>query len=82
MKIEDKIYKLGLMALDELLLHRNSSKETEITIEDASILSDMIVHVGPHGIFAFDESEITEFYQVWETDYQKRKKPRVTNSGI
>lgn len=73
MKIEDKIYKLGLMALDELLLHRNSSKETEITIEDASILSFMIVHVGPHGIFTFNESEIKEFYQVWGNTYHKQK---------
>lgn len=72
MKIEDKIYKLGLMALDELLLHRNSSKETTISIEDASILSDMIVHVGPHAIFTFDESEIKEFYQVWESADHKR----------
>lgn len=65
MKIEDKIYRLGLMAMDELLLHRNVSKKTEITIEDASILSGMIVHVGPHAIFTFDEEEIAEFYRVW-----------------
>lgn len=63
MKIEDKIYKLGLMALDELLLHRNSTKETIISITDAAILSDMIVYVGPHGIFTFDEAEIAEFYR-------------------
>lgn len=62
MKIEDKIYKLGLMVMDELLLHRNTSKEITISIEDASILSVMIVHVGPHGIFTFNESEIDEFY--------------------
>jgi hypothetical protein len=68
MKIEDKIYKLGLMALDELLLHRNISKETVITIEDASILSDMIVHVGPHTVFTFDESEIAEFYWRWANE--------------
>lgn len=60
-KIEDKIYMLGLMALDELLLHRNSSKHTEITIEDAEILSDMIVHVNPHAIFTFTEEEIVNF---------------------
>ena len=65
MKIEDKIYKLGLMALDELLLHRNISKETIITIEDATILSDMIVHVGPHGVFTFNEKEIGDFYREW-----------------
>lgn len=65
MKIEDKIYKLGLIALDELLLHRNTSKETKISIEDAAILSDMIVHVGPRVIFTFDEAEIIKFYQVW-----------------
>jgi hypothetical protein len=63
--IEDKIYKLGLMALDELLLHCNSSKEMKITIEDASILNNMIVHVGPHAIFTFSEEEMTEFYQKW-----------------
>jgi hypothetical protein len=73
MKIEDKIYKLGLMALDELLLHRNVSKETTITIEDGAILSDIIVHVGPHAIFTFDETEIKEFYQVWGNADQKKK---------
>jgi hypothetical protein len=65
MKIEDKIFRLGLLALDELLLHRNSSKKMEITIEDAKILSDMIIHVGPHPIFTFDEEEILDFYHVW-----------------
>lgn len=64
-KIEEKIYQLGLDVLDELLLHRNISKRTEITLEDASVLVDMIVHVGPHGIFTFDESEIADFYHVW-----------------
>ena len=63
MKIEDKIYKLGLAALDELLLHRNVSKEAIITIEDASVLSDMIVYVNPHAIFTFDEREIRDFYR-------------------
>jgi hypothetical protein len=65
MNVNDKIYKLGLYTLDELLLHRNSSKETIISIDDASILRDLIVHVGPHGLFTFDEDEITEFYQKW-----------------
>jgi hypothetical protein len=65
MKIEDKIYKLGLMALDELLLHRNISKETEISLEDASILSEFIVHVGPHGVFTLNEEEIGDFYREW-----------------
>jgi hypothetical protein len=65
MKIEDKIYKLGLMAMDELLLHRNVSKETKMTIENASILADMIVNVGPQVIFTFNEEEIAKFYQVW-----------------
>ena len=74
MKIEDKIYKLGLIALDELLLHRNTSKHIKITIEDAAILSDMIVHVGPHTVFTFDETEIKEFYQVWGNAYQKEKR--------
>ena len=60
------------MALDELLLHRNSSKITEVSIEDASILSDMIVHVNPHAIFTFSEEEITEFYQhIWTEKYHK-----------
>lgn len=63
--IKEKIYLLGLSALDELLLHRNISKRIEITLEDASILVDMIVYVGPHGILTFDESEIADFYQVW-----------------
>ena len=63
MEINDKIYRLGLMVMDELLLHRNSSKITEVSIEDASILADMIVHVSPHVIFTFSEAEITDFYQ-------------------
>ena len=63
MKIEDKIYKLGLATLDELLLHRNISKEVILTIEDASVLSDMIVHIDAHAIFTFSEREIRDFYQ-------------------
>lgn len=76
MKIEDKIYRLGMAALDELLLHRNVSKKTELTLEDASILSDMIVHVGgPHAVFTFDEAEIEAFYWVWrkERSFPKKK---------
>jgi hypothetical protein len=69
MKIEDKIYKLGLVVLDELLLHRNSSKIVEVTIEDAAVLSNMIVHVNPHAIFTFDEPEIKDFYRVWAEYY-------------
>lgn len=65
MNVNDKIYKLGLYTLDELLLHRNSSKKTIISIDDASILSDLIVHVGPHGMFTFSEDDITAFYRVW-----------------
>ena len=65
MKIEDKIYLLGMAVLDELLLHRNISKKTEITLEDASILNNMIVHVDPHLIFTFSEFEIGEFYRAW-----------------
>lgn len=53
---------LGLMALDKLLLHKNTSKHIEISIEDAGILSDMIVHLGPHAIFTFAEEEIDEFF--------------------
>ena len=63
MKIEDKIYKLGLATLDELLLHRNISKEVILTIDDASVLSDMIVHIDAHAIFTFSEREIRDFYQ-------------------
>lgn len=69
MKLEDKIYKLGLITLDALLLHRNISKEVIITIEDAAILSDMIVHVNSHAIFTFNETEITNFYCLW-ADYR------------
>jgi hypothetical protein len=66
MKLDEKIYLLGLMVLDELLLHRNSSKITEVTIEDAVILAEMIVHVNPHAIFTFSEFEIIEFYrEMW-----------------
>ena len=67
MKLEDKIYLLGLTVLDELLLHRNISKKTEVFIEDASILSDMIIHVNPHFSFRFSELEITRFYRdgIW-----------------
>ena len=68
MNIKDKIYRLGLMGLDELLLHRNTSKEIVITLEDASILSDFIVHVGPHGIFTFSEDEIELFYEEYVRD--------------
>ena len=65
-RIEEKIYLLGLTVLDELLLHRNISKKTEVSIEDASILSDMIVHVDPHTIFTFSEAEIIKFYHdIW-----------------
>ena len=72
MNIEDKIYRLGLMALDELLLHRNTSKYIDISLDDASILSDFIVLVGPHAIFAFDESEIKEFYNtMWVIEMDK-----------
>jgi len=66
MPIKDKIYKLGLAALDELLLHRNSSKKVELTITEAGILSEMIVNVDPHTIFTFDEDEIADFYREWE----------------
>ena len=65
MKIEDKIYKLGLATLDELLLHRNISKEVILTIEDAAVLSDMIVHIDAHAIFTFSEREIRDFYQAF-----------------
>lgn len=63
--IEEKIYQLGLAVLDELLIHRNSSKTVNVSMEDATILSDMIVHVGPHAIFTFDEKEIAPFYLEW-----------------
>lgn len=65
MKIEEKIYRLGLEVMDELLLHRNVSKEITVSIEDASILSDIIVHNGPHGVFTFNEEEIAGFYRIW-----------------
>ena len=79
MKIEDKIYKLGLNVLDELLLHRNSTKTTEVSIEDASTLSHMIVHVNPHNIFTFSEEEIIKFYQnIWRKE-GKNEKNKNTN---
>jgi len=62
-KLEDKIYMLGLKVLDELLLHRNISKHVEISIEDAGVLSDMIVHVDQNFIFPFSEKDIVEFYR-------------------
>jgi len=70
MNIEEKIYKLGLAVLDELLLHRNVSKRVEVDLTEAAILSDMIVYVTPHAIFAFDESEIAEFYRVWAKEQE------------
>ena len=76
MEIEDKIYLLGMSALDELLLHRNTTKKTELTLEDATILRDMIVHVDSHAIFTFDEVEIEEFYRIWRKErkeFPKRK---------
>ena len=68
MNIKDKIYRLGLMALDELLLHRNTSKEIVITLEEASILSDFIVHIGQYGIFTFREEEMELFYERYVRD--------------
>lgn len=65
MKIEDKIFKLGLAVLDELLLHRNVTKKVEVSLEDAAALSDWILHVGPHGIITFNEEEIKDFYEIW-----------------
>jgi len=69
MNIEERIYKLGLAALDELLLHRNISKKVDITLEDAAILSDLIVHAGPRAIFAFSEDKIAAFYRVWVKEH-------------
>ena len=67
MKINDKIYLVGLKVMDELLLHRNSSKTTFVSIEDASILSEYIIYFGPHTICTFSELEITKFYQdLWK----------------
>ncbi|MEA1997702.1 MAG: hypothetical protein U9N61_00040 [Euryarchaeota archaeon] len=71
-KIENKIYMLGLSTLDELLLHRNISKKVEVGIEDSRALSDMIVHVGAHAIFSFDEKEIDDFYRLWALYKMKR----------
>jgi hypothetical protein len=65
MDIEEKIYKLGMDVLNELLLHRNISKVITISIEDSKALSDMIVYIVPHTIFTFDETEIADFYRVW-----------------
>ena len=66
MKLEDKIYLLGLLLLDELLLHRNVSKKTEVFIEDASILSDILIHINSPIAITLNESEITEFYRdIW-----------------
>ncbi|MEA1957579.1 MAG: hypothetical protein U9N01_04410 [Euryarchaeota archaeon] len=71
MKIKEKIYQLGMAAMDEMLLHRNVSKNTELSIEDSAILRNMIVHVGPHAIFTFDEAEIEEFYRLWRDQSRK-----------
>ena len=71
MKIEEKIYRLGLAVMDEMLLHRNVSKETTVSIDDSPALSDMIIYVGPHGIFTFDEEEIADFYTVWAKDGER-----------
>ena len=71
MEIDKKIYRLGLAVMDELLLHRNVSKEITVSIEDSPALSDMIVYVGPHGIFTFDEEEIADFYNVWAKDGER-----------
>ena len=69
MDIKEKIYKLGLATLDELLLHSNTSKSVEVSITDAAILSDKIVYVTPHAIFTFNESEIAAFYRVWAKEH-------------
>lgn len=63
--ISEKIFRLGLAVLDEVLLHRNVTKKIEVSIEDSLVLSNMIVHVHPHAIFTFDEDEIKEFYELW-----------------
>jgi len=72
MKMDEKIYKFGMAVLDELLLHRNDNKKVNVSIEDAAILSDMIIHVGPHAILTFDENEIAEFYRRWERNRYER----------
>ena len=69
MDIKEKIYKLGLATLDELLLHCNTTKSVEVSITDAAILSDKIVYVNPHVIFTFNESEIAAFYRVWAKEH-------------
>ena len=74
MKIEEKIYKFGLAVLDELLLHRNVSKNVNVSIEDSTILSHMIIHVGPHGILTFDENEIVNFYREWASQKEVKNK--------
>jgi len=77
--LEEKIYKFGSAVLDELLLHRNVDKNVKISIEDAAILRDMIIHVGPQTILTFDENEIAEFYRIWALNQQgnqtRRQKP-------
>ena len=65
MNIKDKIYKIGLVALDELLLRRNVSKRVELTITEAAILSEMIISIDPHTVFTFSEDEIADFYREW-----------------
>ena len=66
MNTKDKIYKLGLVVLDELLLHRNTSKSVDVTLTEAGILNDIIISVDPHTVFGFSEGEIADFYREWE----------------
>lgn len=65
MTLDEKIYKLGFKLLDELLLHRNTSKSVDITLEDGRALAEFIIHVGPHTIITFSEAEIVAFYKCW-----------------
>jgi len=73
MILEDKIYKLGLETMNELLLHRNTTKKTEITLTEAGILSEMIVSVGGYPLFiSFKENDIADFYRIWEKEQRKQ----------
>jgi len=66
MDIEEKIRKLGLAVLDEVLLHRNISHSIELRLEDTMFLDGLVIRISPNlALLPLSESEIAEFYRVW-----------------
>jgi len=72
MNIEEKIHKLGLGVLDELLQSRNIAHSVEVRLEDTLLSDKLIIRISPHlAILSLSESEIAEFYRVWAKEQEK-----------